>query len=128
MPKLLNLPPARILLTLREWFNYKISHCVLCTLSYKGHDFTQTLQNDTYVRDVGINISILPWPSTKESTYWPPLICPRGVMGAIIHSTLLSCYVSLPSKFARTYFVDKVCKTERPLTEAILAQIFFFFK
>ena len=29
MPKLLNLPPARILLTLREWFDYKISHCVL---------------------------------------------------------------------------------------------------
>ena len=29
MPKLLNLPPARILLTLREWFDYKISHCVI---------------------------------------------------------------------------------------------------
>ena len=32
MPLLLNLLPARFLLTLREWFDYKISHCVL--LSY----------------------------------------------------------------------------------------------
>ena len=29
MPLLLNLLPARFLLTLREWFDYKISHCVL---------------------------------------------------------------------------------------------------
>ena len=31
MPLLLNLLPARFLLTLREWFDYKISHCVLTT-------------------------------------------------------------------------------------------------
>ena len=35
MPKLLNLPPARILLTLREWFDYKISHCVLMTWAFR---------------------------------------------------------------------------------------------
>ena len=29
MPLLLNLLPARFLLTLREWFDYKISHCVV---------------------------------------------------------------------------------------------------
>ena len=29
MPLLLNLLPARFLLTLREWFDYKISHCVI---------------------------------------------------------------------------------------------------
>ena len=33
MPLLLNLLPARFLLTLREWFDYKISHCVLIYFS-----------------------------------------------------------------------------------------------
>ena len=36
MPKLLNLPPARILITIREWFDYKISHCVIFTLKWMG--------------------------------------------------------------------------------------------
>ena len=33
MPLLLNLLPARFLLTLREWFDYKISHCVLTNIA-----------------------------------------------------------------------------------------------
>ena len=34
MPLLLNLLPARFLLTPREWFDYKISHCVITFLAY----------------------------------------------------------------------------------------------
>ena len=34
MPLLLNLLPARFLLTLREWFDYKISHCVISTTAH----------------------------------------------------------------------------------------------
>ena len=95
----------------RQWLSVtRVMHAL-----YRGHDFAYTRQNDTYVWDVSKNISILHWPSTKESTNWPPLICPRGVVGTINHSTLLSCYVSLPSKFARTYFVGEVCKTDQPL-------------
>ena len=33
MPLLLNLLPARFLLTLREWFDYKISHCVISSFA-----------------------------------------------------------------------------------------------
>ena len=44
MPKLLNLPPARILLTLREWFNYKISHCVIF-LFFSTSNFRLILNN-----------------------------------------------------------------------------------
>ena len=36
MPLLLNLLPARFLLTLREWFDYKISHCVLAQCKKMG--------------------------------------------------------------------------------------------
>ena len=46
MPLLLNLLPARFLLTLREWFDYKISHCVIHEHLKKMHKEIRILRQN----------------------------------------------------------------------------------
>ena len=88
MPLLLNLLPARFLLTLREWFDYKISHCVLnfslkhCCWSKNVtegvHQMTQIVQNLGKLtlhttRGTNDNMSRIS-ASTFGKTPWFPLV------------------------------------------------------
>ena len=83
MPLLLNLLPARFLLTLREWFDYKISHCVLTSKDHKAQGkYDQNTEREESSACFGPNKLSLPWsfgnPSwpylgEKELAVWPYL-------------------------------------------------------